>query len=194
MVDVAQLERTLDLWASLWQPRERAQFEHAIERVLRSGAPPSLKAAALAACWIIRTPRLLGAAERAAAAVDDQTLAEVMGLAEPRARLLGHAAHLAGDRTTVRLLVEKAVRDPHNRVADKLLDVIDIRDLYATMRTSFDDAVRTEAARRLKRRGPYQRARLLASVNLTGEGADEFLGVDAFEFEIALEVERSLSV
>ena len=39
MLDVMELERTLDLWASMWLPEERAQFERALERVVDGDAP-----------------------------------------------------------------------------------------------------------------------------------------------------------
>ncbi len=178
MVDVAQLERTLDLWASMWQPRERAQFERALERVLDGDATPSLKAAALAACRVIATPRLLGAATRAAAAMDVMTLEDIETVAEPRARLLRHAERLQHDRAGVMFLLENVVRNPGNRVADKLLDRVDIRDLYAVMNITFDDELRREAALRLSRRGPHQRTRLVATLGLPPDAFDEQLAVD----------------
>ena len=178
MLDVGQLESTLDLWASMWLARERAQFERALERVVDGEAPLPLKAAALAACRVIATPRLLGAAERAARSLDDATLEEIDAAAEPRARLQRHAARLALDRPSVAFLLDKAVRDPENPVADKLLDRVDIRDLYAVMSLTFDDDRRAEAARRLARRGPYQRARLFAALDLPPDAFDDQLAID----------------
>jgi hypothetical protein len=176
MVDVAQLERTLDLWASMWQPHERAQFERALERVVDGDAPLTLRLAALAACRVIATPRLLGAAERVAPMLTAFELEDVETVAEPRARLLRHAERL--DRADVMFLLEKTVRDPDNPVADKLLDRVDVRDLYAVMCATFDDAERVEAARRIARRGPHQRTRLFAALDLPPDAFEEQLAVD----------------
>jgi len=176
MLDVAELERTLDLWASMWLAEERVQFERALERVVDGEVPLSLKAAAVAACRIIATPRLLGAAERAAWFLEDDTLAQIDALAAPLARILRHAEKQ--DRAGVAFLVDKAVRDPHNRVADKLLDRVDIRELYAVMSLSFEDAHRVEAAARIARRGPHQRTRLLTALDLAPDAFDDALAVD----------------
>jgi hypothetical protein len=179
MVDVAQLERTLDLWASMWQPRERALFERALERVLEGQGPASLKLAALAACEVIATPRLLGAAGQAAHAFDPQSLAAVATVATPLARVCHHAERLRRDTSGVYFLLEKSVRDPDNPVADKLLDRVDIRDVYAVMQASDAEELRIEAARRIARRGPHQRARLLTSLDLDADAfADAALSVD----------------
>ena len=178
MLDVMELERTLDLWASMWLPEERAQFERAVERIVDGEAPLPLKAAAVAACRIIATPRLLGAVERAAWLLEDHVLDEIDEVAEPRARLLRHAERLAHDRQGVAFLVDKAVRDPGNPVADKLLDRVDVRDLYAVMTESDDDETRREAARRIARRGPRQRARLIAALDLPRDAFDDALAVD----------------
>lgn len=177
MVDLAQLERTLDLWASMWHGPERALFERALERVVEGGPEP-LRVAALAACAVIATPRLLGAAERAAAQLDDHTLAALAAVVEPRRRLLAHATRLARDPNAIVFWLDKAVRDPDHPVADKLLDRVDIRDLYAVLQAIDDDALRTEAARRLARRGPHQRARLRQALDLEPEAFDEQLWVD----------------
>src|SRR5437763_4958474 len=99
MLDVAQLERTLDLWASMWEAHERAQFERALERIVEGNAADPLKAAAVCACQIIGTPRLVGVATNAAWALDRETLAEIAAVAAPRARLLRHAARLTNDRS-----------------------------------------------------------------------------------------------
>jgi len=179
MLDVAELERTLDLWASMWLPEERAQFERAVERVIDAAdAPLPLKAAAVAAAQIIGTPRLLGASERAAWMLEDAVLAEIEEITRPRARLMRHAERLAHDRLGVAFLLDKAVREPSNPVADKLLDRVDVRDLYAVMSTSFDEEVRREAARRIAARGPRQKARLFAALDLPGNAFDDVLAVD----------------
>jgi hypothetical protein len=176
MLDVAELERTLDLWASMWLAEERVQFERALERVVDGDVALPLKAAAVAACRIIATPRLLGAAERAGWFLEDGTLAQIEAVAAPLARLLRHAEKQ--DRAGVAFLVDKAVRDPHNRVADKLLDRVDIRELYSVMNMSFDDEHRVEAAAHIARRGPHQRARLLAALDLAPDAFEAALAID----------------
>jgi hypothetical protein len=70
------------------------------------------------------------------------------------------------------------VRDPYNRVADKLLDRVDIRELYSVMSLSFDDEHRVEAAAHIARRGPHQRARLLAALDLAADAFEAALAVD----------------
>src|SRR4051812_13178832 len=160
MVDLEQLERTLDLWASMWQAPERAQFERALERVIEGDSAESLRVAAICAAHVIGTPRLVGAATNGSWSLSREMLDDIALAAAPRARLLRHAARLQHDRQGVRFLLDKIVRDPANPVADKLLDRVDIRDLYAVMSACFDDDVRAEAARRIARRGPHQRNRL----------------------------------
>jgi hypothetical protein len=178
MLDEAELERTLDLWASMWLAEERVHFERALERIVDGEAPLSLKAAAVGACQIIATPRLLGAAERDWWLLDVPSLAEIEEVAAPRARILRHAERMAQDRIGIGFLLDKAVRDPSNPVADKLLDRVDIRDLYAVMSATFDDAQRSEAARRIARRGPHQRTRLFAALDLPPDAFDAELAVD----------------
>jgi hypothetical protein len=165
--DRAQLVRTLDLWAAMWQPRERAVFAKALERVL-VGDVPELKRAALAACHVIATPELLAAAERAVAA-GELAPAEAAAIAaevEPEARVVAHARRFNRDHAGIGFLVHKILREPTNPVADKLLEHVDIRDLWAVLQASDDDAVRAEAARRIARRGPHQRARLCNALDL----------------------------
>ncbi|MCA1665448.1 MAG: hypothetical protein LC659_14485 [Myxococcales bacterium] len=173
---MAELERTLDLWASMWLAEERVQFERALERVVDGDVAQPLKAAAVAACRIIGTPRLLGAGERAAWFLEDETLAQIEAVAAPLARILRHAGKQ--DRAGVAFLVDKAVRDPHNRVAGKLLDRVDIRELYSVMSLSFDDEHRVEAAAHIARRGPHQRARLLAALDLAPDAFEAALAID----------------
>ena len=174
----AELERTLDLWASMWLAEERVQFERALERVVDGEAAEPLKAVAVAACRIIGTPRLVGAAERSWWFMEESTLLAIDAMVEPRARIMQHAARLAQDRAGIAFLLDKAVRDPGNPVADKLLDRVDIRDLYAVMAQTLDDARRAEAGRRLARRGPHQRTRLLAALDLPTDVFDEQLAID----------------
>src|SRR6478672_10983694 len=143
MLDEAELERTLDLWSSMWLAEERVQFERALERVVDGEAAEPLKAVAVAACRIIGTPRLLGAAERSWWFMEESTLAAIDAAVETREKIMRHAARL--DRAGVAFLLDKAARDPSNPVADKLLDRVDIRDLYAVMCQTFEDAPRVEA-------------------------------------------------
>jgi hypothetical protein len=176
MFDPAQLERTLDLWASMWQPRERVVFERAIERVL-FGDDVRLKPAALAACYAIATVRLVDAAERAVAAgvVPYEQSAAIVATVDPLARVLHHATRFGRDREGVAFLLRKLLRE-HNPVADHLLDRIDIRDLWALLQASDDELLKAEAARRIARRGPHQRARLCKALGL--DVIDEELSVD----------------
>ena len=203
MLDESELERTLDLWASMWLPEERAQFERAVERVVDGAAPLALKAAAVAACRAIATPRLLGIAERADWVLEDELLDEIERVATPRARLLRHAERLSHDRAGVAFLLDKVVRDPENPVADKLLDRVDLREIYAVMSATFDDDRRMEAARRIARRGKRQKARLLAALDLPDDAFDDALAIDvplddlaAFDDDAWLpqvEIERGVS-
>ena len=89
LLDEAELERTLDLWASMWLAEERVQFERALERVVDGDAAAPLKAVAVAACRIIATPRLLGAAERSWWFMEESTLAAIEAVVEVRARVCG---------------------------------------------------------------------------------------------------------
>jgi hypothetical protein len=190
--DQAQLSRTLDLWAAMWQPRERVVFERALERVLLSDAP-DLKRAAIAACHIIGTPRLLAAVAHAVVAgdVDAVEAAAIASDVAAEARVMAHAARFARDRDGIGFLLSNVLHDPGNRVADKLLDRVDIRDLWALLQASDDDAVRTEAARRIARRGPHQRARLCAALGLTV--LDDELAVDVpIDDLVPAEIEVSL--
>jgi hypothetical protein len=159
-------------------PHRRPQIERALERVLDGDGPEPLRLAALAACRVIGTPRLLGAVERSLSRMDETRLAALAEVAEPRARIVRHARQISSDRNGILFLLDKAVRDPGNPVADKLLDQIDIRDLYAVWHASFDDDLRAEAARRLARRGPHQRARLMMTLDLDPDAFGEQLAFD----------------
>lgn len=179
MLDRAELERTLDLWASMWQPRERVLFERALERVVDGhDTPASLRAAAMAACRVIATPRLVAAAMRAAAELEPAERAEVEAVAEPLGRLCAHAARVSHDEQAVLFWLDKVLRDPGHPAADKLLDRVDIRALWTLLQSSDDDRRRAELSRRLSRRGPHQRARLLQALDLDGAAFDAELAVD----------------
>jgi hypothetical protein len=177
MMDTAFLERVLDLWASKWHAEERAKVEVALERVADGDGPLPRTAAAVAACAIISTPRLLRVVERARWVLDDATLAQIDAVAKPRARIQRLAEKL--DRASVTALVEKVVSDARNPVANMLLDRVDIRELYAVMNLTFDREQRVEAARRIARRGEHQRARLVAALDLSPAAFDALLAVDA---------------
>jgi hypothetical protein len=198
MVDLEQLEKTLDLWASMWQPRERELFEVALERVLQNENEPSrsLRLAALAACRAIGTPGLHAIADRAEAEFDALELEDVVTVAEPHAWVLAVAATLTHNHRAVVLLLENVVHAP-DAAADAVLDRVDIRDLYAVMHADEDELLRTEAARRLARRGPHQRARLLSALGMEPEAlAAELeqevhidIDLDAYDdFDLSFEV------
>ena len=192
MLDEAQLERTLDLWASMWEPGERARFEQALERVLGLAArDPAARAqalAALATCLSIRSPRLLGVAETAAAsghfAVTELEAAE--SASRERERLIRHAERLRHHLGAVLFLLDKAVRAPDHPVVDKLLERIDLRDLWTALQLTSDERLHDEAARRIARRGRHQRNRLLSMLGLERDQFDEQLSVDVPLDEIGL--------
>jgi hypothetical protein len=177
-LDYAQVQRSLDLWASLWQPRERDAFEHALARVILGAASADLKRAALAACHVIATPSLLSLAARAVAeghfTVDEA--ADIAADVDHEARLWQHAARFTHDREGTAFLLRRIVREPNNPVADKLLDRVDVRDLWAVMQVADDDETRAEAARRIARRGQHQRHRLCQALGM--ESLDDALAVD----------------
>jgi hypothetical protein len=179
MMDTAFLERVLDLWASKWHAEERAKIEGALERVADGDGPPPRTAAAVAACAIIGTPRLLSVVERARWLLDDATLAQIDAVAKPRARIQRLAEKL--DRESVTALVEKVIHDARNPVANMLLDRVDIRELYAVMNLTFDREQRAEAARRIARRGEHQRARLVAALDLPPAAFDALLADAAID-------------
>jgi hypothetical protein len=200
MVDLDQLERTLDLWASMWQPRERELFEFALERVLQNEPSRSLRLAALAACRAIGTPGLHAIAERSESQFDALELEDVFTVVEPRAWVLAVAATLAHNHRAVVFLLDDVVHGPDGAAADAVLDRVDIRDLYAVMHAEEDELLRTEAARRLARRGPHQRARLLSALGLSPEALAAELeqevhididldGYDDFELSFDVNVE-----
>jgi len=184
MLDEAQLERTLDLWASMWEAGERVRFEDALERALigavfEEGARPQALAA-LAACLTIHTPRLLGAAcsavEHGWFSDDEQVAAEMVS--RERERLLRHAERLRHQLGAVLFLLEKATRQPENVVVDKLLERIDLRDLWTALQLTGDERLHDEAARRIARRGRHQRSRLLTMLGLERTAFEEQLSVD----------------
>ena len=94
MVDLDQLERSLDLWASMWEPHERVSFERALERVLVSDVSEPLQLAALAACQIIATPRLLGVDDKLGA-LEAGKLADVIAVPGDPARDIHAMEHVS---------------------------------------------------------------------------------------------------
>jgi hypothetical protein len=164
MIDIDALERTLDLWASRWEPRERVAFEEALVRALKSDAHGT-RLQALCACRAIGTPRLetqrLHAAWRFTR--EEQQWAEA-STAELHA-LLQLAEHMRGEPEVVRFFLHNA----SNSFAAQLLDRIDLRDLMVAARSVDDAALRREVARRIARRGRHQRARLAERLGVVEE-------------------------
>ncbi len=164
MLDEAQLERTLDLWASTWRDDERAACEQALARLVAAEECPAearpQTVAALAACLIVATPALMAAALDAVGRFSNAELSAVGLAVEARQPLYRRAEELRHRVAAVVVLLEKAARAPDNAVADALLERIDARDLWAALHASCDPLVRAEAAWRLGRRGPHQRANL----------------------------------
>jgi hypothetical protein len=168
MIDLEKLESTLDLWASLWSPRERDAVEGALSRVLAGDGRHETRLAALAACHVIATPRLLEAAARAVE-LDRFTAAEADAVERetlPLYRLVEHAARIRGAQEVVALLAARFLDEPRNPIAGPLLDRVDVRDLFVVAQASDDPRVRAEAERRIARRGPHQRARLARSLGV----------------------------
>ena len=160
MLDEAQLERTLDLWASTWREDERQACEQALARLVVAEECPAearpQTVAALAACFIVATPALMAAALEVVGRFSNAELSAVGMAVELRQPLYRRAVELRHRAAAVVALLEKAARDPHNSVTDQLLERVDARDLWAALHASCDPRVRAEAAWRLARRGPHQ--------------------------------------
>jgi hypothetical protein len=164
MLDEAQLERTLDLWSSVWREDERAACEQALARLVAAEECPAearpQTVAALAACLIVATPTLMEVALDAVGRFSNAELSAVGLAVETRQPLYRRAVELRHRVVAVVALLEKAARQPDNSVADQLLERVDARDLWAALHASCDPRVRAEAAWRLARRGPHQRYNL----------------------------------
>jgi hypothetical protein len=163
MLDEAQLERTLDLWSSLWQEDERAACEQALARLVTAeecadeARPQTV--AALAACFIVATPTLMEAALDVVGRFNNAELAAVGLAVEARQPHYRRAVELRHRVQEVVALLERAAREPDEE-ADRLLERVDARDLWEALHQSDDPTVRAEAAWHLGRRGPHQRYNL----------------------------------
>src|SRR6476469_6970881 len=167
LIDLNQLDATLDLWMCMWEDDEREAFETALVRSMTDQHPKSRRLLALAACHVIATPRLLAAAARVAEAdlfaVDETAWIEQATLS--RHNMLKSAARMRGNVLGVELLLARVVSGAHDPPASTLLEWIDVRDLIAVARTTIAARLFAEVERRISRRGKYQRGR---AANLLG--------------------------
>ncbi len=163
MLDLKSLKTTLDLWHCMWKPEERESFETALIRAMTDAHTPNIRRASFAACNVIATPRLLGAAM----SVVEQGLLPPDEIAEiERATLHLYTLQSAqqryrGNVDVVERLVLSVINGTATKAAAALLDWIDLRDLVAVARATSDGRVYFEVRRRIDERGPHQRARAL---------------------------------
>jgi hypothetical protein len=160
VLDLRQLDATLDLWACMWEPDEQTSFETALVRSMTDAHPINTRLQALAACHVIGTPRLLNAAARMAESgvFTAQQVSTVETETVSRYNLMQSANRMRGKVLGVELLLARVVSG-HDPAADQLLDWVDLRDLVAAARTSVDVRLYREVERRVARRGKYQRGR-----------------------------------
>jgi hypothetical protein len=167
LLDLNQLDATLDLWMCMWEGGEQEAFETALVRSMTDQHPRPRRLLALAACHVIATQRLLAAASRISEAklfaTDEIAWIEQHTLS--RHNLLKSAMRMRGNVLGVELLLARVVSGPHDPPANALLDWIDVRDLIAVARTTIDARLFAEVERRIVRRGKYQRGR---AANLLG--------------------------
>jgi hypothetical protein len=162
LIDLRQLDSTLDLWACMWQPEEQESFATALVRSMTDAHPLKTRLLALAACQILATPRLLAAARRVSQSgvfpVD--LVAWITAATSHRHRLLHTAQRLRGNVLAVEKLLAQVVTSvEEDQSSEALLDWIDLRDLVAVARTTTDARLFAEVERRLARRGKYQQGR-----------------------------------
>jgi hypothetical protein len=162
VIDLKDLEGTLDLWGCMWSAEEQQAFETALVLALTDAHSRATRMRALAACHVIATQRLLGAAARVAES-GVFTAAELASIEEttlPIHRRLRQVERLRGDLGAVeRLLAHVVDGEASGRSEVDVLDGIDLRDLVAVARTTLDARLFGEIDRRIARRGRYQRAR-----------------------------------
>jgi len=168
------LRRTRDLWAALWDSRERMAFERALLRVVSGDGPRRLRLEALAACHILATPAML---ETAGRAIDEGwfTAEELDWIAShtvPLHCLHQQARELRGHRGVVQFFIQLYLDEPGHPVAGPLLDVIDLCDLYLVGQMS-PRPLALEAARRILSRGQHQCRRLARSLGIALEDLPE---------------------
>jgi hypothetical protein len=161
LISFGRLEKTLDIWCALWDPRERQAFEKALAQIVTGKGARTLRLEALAACHIIATPEALAVAQRA---VEERWFTEheldwIAARTLPLYRLHQQARQLRGHPTAVHFFVELYLMEPHHPVAGPLLDVIDLCDLYLVGQSS-PAPIAMEAAHRILSRGKQQRERL----------------------------------
>jgi hypothetical protein len=165
-----ELQRTRDLWAALWDGREKRAFERALERVVAGRGPRKLRLEALAACHILSTPAMLETAQRA---VDEgwfapEELDWIAARTVPLYCLHRKARQLRGHRAVVQAFIELYLNEPGHPVAGPLLDVIDLCDLYLVGQMG-PRPVALEAARRILSRGEHQCRRLARCLGIPME-------------------------
>jgi hypothetical protein len=161
LINFVRLDKTLDLWCALWDPREKQAFEKALGQIVSGKGARTLRLEALAACHIIATREALAVAQQA---IDERWFSEdelswIASSTLPLYRLHQQARQLRGHPTAVHFFVELYLMEPHHPVAGPLLDVIDLCDLYLVGQSS-PPPIALEAAHRILSRGRQQRERL----------------------------------
>jgi hypothetical protein len=167
VIDVRQVTGAVDLWLCMWEPDEQQRYETAVVRTLTDANPRATRLSALALAHVIATPRLVALAARIARVgmFCDAELSSVQVVSRPLKELLQAGCRLRGNMVRVEQLLVRFVDDHDDRVADALLDWVDIRDLVAVARTTIDARLFGEIERRIARRGKYQQGR---AANLLG--------------------------
>jgi hypothetical protein len=167
VLDLDELNGTIDLWLCMWQPEEQDCFETALVRSMTDAHSQHIRALAFAACNVIGTPRLLAAAariaERGLFRPDELSQMELSTL--PMYKLHDAACRLRGNLGKVEHLICQHVTGEISGPESELLDWVDARDLVTIARTTVDARIFAEVERRIARRGRYQRGRV---ANLLG--------------------------
>jgi hypothetical protein len=166
VIDLDELNGTLDLWLCMWEPEQRECFETALVRAMTDAHPRRIRALSFAACSVIATPRLMAAAARVAehGVFAPHELSSLEVDTAPLHRLHDAAARIRGNLQEVEHLIHQAIKGlgKGNGTAEDpaLLDWVDPRDLVTIARTTVDARIFAEVERRIARRGRYQRGRL----------------------------------
>jgi hypothetical protein len=167
VIDLDELEGTLDLWLCMWEPEEQECFETALIRSMTDEHPKKIRALSFAACNVIATPRLLSAAgsiaERNVFSPDELSRIEFDTLAMYKLHQAG--LRLRGNLQAAEHLLRKVVTRQATLEESALLVWVDVRDLVAIARTTIDGRIFAEVERQVARRGRYQRGR---AANLLG--------------------------
>ena len=152
----------LDLWGCMWTVEERERFETAVVRTLIDRHPPRVRLAALALCHAIASPRLDAAALRVAGRGEfaAPSVLSVADSVRPIAQALAVAERLRGSLREIENLLARSVSGLLDAEGERVLDVIDVRDLVTVARTTALPRLYGEVERRLGARGRYQRARV----------------------------------